>query len=315
MIRDKGETIKVILNPYAGRGSAARNELKICQALNRANVRFDLAKTTSVGHAIDLARQARLEGYHTFAVAGGDGTVSEVVNGLAQVTPSQEQVGTLAILPVGSGNDFANTVGCPMDLNAAAEAIAKGQTRCVDLGQIKLRVGTQEWQRYFNNNLGAGFEGQLAQEIKTIKHLRGILIYIAAVCKALSHYTQPLVELTWQTPTGEHKTILKKVLMLSVGNSDRNGGGFHVTPQALLDDGLLDLAIGEAMPWYQILALLPKVIRGTHTNHPKIMIHQCCKIDIVCKDSLPVHADGELLTVNADALDIEIQPQRLKVIV
>jgi diacylglycerol kinase (ATP) len=103
--------------------------------------------------------------------------------------------------------------------------------------------------------------------------------------------------------------------MLSIGNSCRNGGGFHVTPQALLDDGLLDVAIGDAMPWHQILTLLPNVLRGTHTNHPKVMIRQCSKIGIACTAPLPVHADGELLTANADALDIEVQPGRLEVIV
>src|SRR6476661_8319253 len=99
------ELVKVILNPYSGRGGGAKAKPRICQALEQAGVHFDLAETNGVGHGIELARQARLDGYATVVAVGGDGTVSEVMNGLAQATPPGELVGKLGLLPLGTGND------------------------------------------------------------------------------------------------------------------------------------------------------------------------------------------------------------------
>ena len=109
------ERVKVILNPYSGRGAAARGKEQMRAALARAGVVYDLVETTGVGHAVELAKQARHEGYTLLVAAGGDGTASEVMNGLAQVTPSDEVVGKLAIFPMGSGNDVAEMVGYPRE--------------------------------------------------------------------------------------------------------------------------------------------------------------------------------------------------------
>lgn len=153
----KKDVVKVILNHYSGRGNGARNENKIRQALTSANISFDLQKTQGVGHAIQLARQARFDGYDIVVAAGGDGTVSEVVNGLAEATPANECVGTLGILPLGNGNDFASAVGCPLNIHHAIAAITKKSTRRVDLGFLELHNGLEKQQRYFSNNLATGF--------------------------------------------------------------------------------------------------------------------------------------------------------------
>jgi diacylglycerol kinase (ATP) len=123
------ELVKVVLNPYAGRGRGGQAAARICEGLALAGIPFD------------LARKARLEGFTTVIAAGGDGTVSEVVNGLAQATPADQPVGNLGLLPVGSANDFADMPGCSRDLQHAARVIAAGRTRRIDLGYTTVYTG------------------------------------------------------------------------------------------------------------------------------------------------------------------------------
>jgi YegS/Rv2252/BmrU family lipid kinase len=313
-MKPNNNQIKVILNPLAGQGSAAKKKPKIYHILNQAGIDFNLVHTTKKGDAIALAKEARLSGYQIIAVAGGDGTVNEVINGLATVTSARNSVGTLAILPVGSGNDLASTLGWNGDWQKAVSAIAYRQTRYIDLGYIQIQEGNQNFKYFFHNNVGIGFEGSIAQETQKIKHFRGIFIYLVATFLALRNYYQPYINVKWQLSSGNYVEMSKKLLMISLGNNERNGGGFRVTPNAILDDGLLDIAIADSMPWHKILTLLPKVIKGNHITDSKIILQKCSRVLVNCNEQLPIHADGNFLTANADNIDIQIQPKRLQVI-
>lgn len=306
--------IKVILNPSAGRGKAAKEEAKICHALQKAGIDFDIVHTKAKGDGILLAKQARWEGYEIIAVAGGDGTVNEVINGLAAVTDPEKSVGTLAVLPVGTGNDLASCLGGNGNWQKLASAIAFRQTRYIDLGHIEIQEGTQKIKRFFHNYVGIGFNAKVLQKSQKIKHLRGAFIYLAAIFVALPDYYQPHVNVKWQLLTGSYVEISKKLLGIDILNSPRTGGGFTLAPNAVLDDGLLDVVIGDGMPWYQVLTSLLKVITKNHVKDAKIILQQTSRILVNCSEELPISADGELLTTNGDSVDIQVQHQRLQVI-
>lgn len=309
------EQTKVILNPYSGRGTGGRSKARLAAALTQAGVRFDLAETVGVGHAIELARQARLDGYATVVAVGGDGTISEVVNGLAQATPAGQTVGRLGILPLGTGNDFADIVGCSRDLATAARAIAAGQTRTVDLGHTLVESGDQQIERYFDNNMGVGFEAWVTLESYKVKRLSGALLYVVAALRALRSCPAPHVTATWHLADGTQQEYADNALMISVGNSNRTGGGFYLTPDARLDDGLLDVGVAAAVSRWRILRLLPKALKGAHTTDPAITMLRCRRIQLACRAELPVQVDGEVIVRNADRVEINIQPGRLEVIV
>lgn len=309
------EQVKVILNPYAGRGTGGRAKPRLQAALTRAGVTFDLVETNGVGHAIELARQARNAGYSTIAAVGGDGTISEVMNGLAQATPDGQSVGKLGILPLGTGNDFADIVGCPRDLDAAARALAAGKTRRVDLGYTVITTEKEEIRRYFDNNMGVGFEAWVTLESYKIKRLRGALLYVVAALRTLRTCPAPFVDATWETANGVTQRRADAALMISIGNSCRTGGGFYLTPDAQLDDGLLDVGVAAAVSRWRILRLLPKALKGTHTSDPAITMLRCRSIRLACREELPVQVDGEVVTRNADLIEISVQPGRLEVIV
>ncbi len=307
--------VLVILNPYSGRGQAGKAREQITAALRNAGVIFELAETTAVGHAITLARQARLDGYQTVVAAGGDGTVSEVVNGLAQATAADGLVGKLAMMPAGSGNDFADMVGVARDLTTAARTIATGNTRLCDLGYARITQAGQVSERYFANSVGAGFEAQVTIESTKIKRLRGVAIYVVAAVRALMHYRTPQVQLAWIDQAGQPQERNSPVLLVSVGNSPRSGGGFYLTPSAQLDDGLLDLGIADAIARWQVLLLLPKALQGKHVSDPAFALTQVQSVQFSSRDELPVHLDGEVISRNADHVELTLQPARLQVIV
>ena len=310
------ETVKIILNPYAGRGRAGRASAAIQAAFRRGNVPFDLTETKAPGEATSLARRARLDGYEIIAAAGGDGTIHEVVNGLALTTPEDETVRGLAVLPAGSGNDFADVVGAEREFDAAVHAIRQGNTRSVDLGLVEAFDGRNTYRRYFDNNLGIGFEAQVTVESRKIKRLRGFAIYLWAALRALRAYDQPRFEIGWTDGDGKTHEVAKPMLLISIGNTCRTGGAFYLTPDAVMDDGLLDLAYADALSQLGILNLLPRAMTTTGLYSQKTVhfsrLRSAC---IAAEQPVPVHTDGEILSRGIEKLSVTVQPSRLQVLV
>jgi diacylglycerol kinase (ATP) len=305
----------VILNPQAGRGRGAKLKPRLVDALNRAGLRVELHETDGRGHAIELARQARGAGYDTVVAAGGDGTVSEVLNGIAQMTPAGAVVGRLAIMPVGSANDFADMAGCPSDVVAVAQAIAHGQTRRVDLGHATIHSAGAMIERYFDNNIGIGFEAWVTLESYKIRFLRGVPLYGLAALRALRNCPTPVMHTSWKTPNDEGQRCSQPTLLISVGNSRRTGGGFYLTPEARLDDGQLDVGIAAAVSRPRILWLLPQALRGKHTSHPAITMLRCSHLEVRAEQPVPIHVDGEVITPTLERVAITLEPGRLEIIV
>jgi diacylglycerol kinase (ATP) len=309
------EKIFVVLNPASGRGGGGRAVEGIRRAMRSASLSFDLFETTRPGEATEVACEARRSGYGIVAAAGGDGTINEVVNGLALAAADGEPVGPLAILPVGTGNDFASMVGTPPKLDAAVQAIRQARTRGIDLGHACIRTEEGLLSRYFDNNVGIGFEAQVTVESYKITKIRGFAVYLLAVFRALRSYQHPHLQIRWCTAEGETQRVDQESLMVSIGNSRRTGGGFYVTPDAVIDDGQLDLVIARGLNSLQILALLPRVMFGAHRNHPAVRMARCTSMSVVSNRPLPMHTDGEVITKSARALSITMEPQRLQVIV
>ena len=309
------ETVKIILNTYAGRGRGGHASAAIQTSFRRGNVPFDLVETTAPGEATTLAQRARLDGYEIIAAAGGDGTINEVVNGLALATPEEETVRGLAVLPAGSGNDFADMVGATRDFDAAVDAIRQRNTRLVDLGLIDAFDGRDSHQRYFDNNVGVGFEAQVTVESRRIKRLRGFAIYVWAALRALRAYDQPNFEIGWTDGDGATHSVSKPLLLISIGNSRRTGGAFYLTPDAVMDDGLFDLAYADAQSKIGILNLLPRAMTRTGLYSQKsVYFSRLRSICIAAEQPVPVHTDGEILSRQIVKLSVAVQAGRLQVI-
>jgi diacylglycerol kinase (ATP) len=342
---------RVIVNPLAGRGFGERSIPRIEGLLSEHGLDFDLVCTTEAGEAVGLARQAVLAGYDVVVAAGGDGTYQEVINGMMTVPPSQWEasngiVGTLGMIPVGSGCDFAWASEIPADLEGACARLARHQTKVVDVGKVWVDVPKKgaaahaAWQfpeetitptdqgpspdkgamRYFDNTVGIGFDGLVTEEVRKVKFLRGLALYLPVVLKTVFLSYQPArsrieYELNGSSPAQTQVGQMQKtVLMATICNGGREGGGFYIAPDAKNDDGLLDLCVAENIPRLQILGMVPQFMQGTHVDKPIVTMLRSKRVLITSPDPLIAHADGEMLCTQAHRIECEIVPQALRIV-
>jgi diacylglycerol kinase family enzyme len=234
---------------------------------------------------------------------------------MARATPEGQVIGLLAPCPIGTGNDFADMSGAKRGVEALAQRIASGHTRLVDVGRGTFTSSTREIVRYFDNNVGLGFEAQVTVDSNRIKFVSGPLRYLVAVFQALRFYTSPHMEIDWKNAAQEWLHRSHPAFMVSMGNSRRTGGLFYVTPDAVLDDGLLDLAIVPDKTKLEVLALLPKTFTGAHRNDPRILFDRCVEVKVSSTRPVPVHLDGEVVMDDLCTAHVEILPRRLEIAV
>ena len=300
------QRIKVIFNPAANRGKAAVLLPRLQRYLERHGT-FDLAQTTKPGEATALTIQALTQGFNVITAAGGDGTVNEVVNGLL-TAQNNGAIGTLGVIPTGSGNDFAYGIGIAQDLETACTRVFVGERRLVDIGHIE---DEKQRSRYFDNGVGIGFDAAVALEVRKIHRVGGFLMYLLGVMRTLAfYYKAPLLTVRF-----DGKEISQETLMLTVSNGRRHGGGFHITPDASMDDGLLDLCIAARMGRLAILQMIPRLVRGSHVGDSRIQMERGQHFIVEVPDGLAVHLDGEIFAECAHRLEIRVLPRQLYTIV
>ncbi|MBW3568233.1 MAG: diacylglycerol kinase family lipid kinase, partial [Proteobacteria bacterium] len=281
----------------AGRGAGARIGPDIARYLSQHGFECEARITNDRGHATELAREAAKDGADCVAIAGGDGSVHETVNGLMQAGGTVP----LAVMPVGTGNDFAKMLGSPTWTQVCDKLVA-GHTRNVDIG---LCNGT-----YFANGIGAGFDAKVARIANGIRWLRGNAVYGIALLRTLAfHHDSPEIHITTDTESFTHR-----MTMLAAANGRVYGGSFRIAPHASLDDGLLDVVLAENFSRAQILKLVPRVLRGTHLDLPGVHFLRTRSLKIEADHPLPVHADGEVIANGTERLEIDVVPGALNVV-
>ncbi|MFQ6014853.1 MAG: diacylglycerol/lipid kinase family protein [Anaerolineae bacterium] len=296
------EKIKLVINPYAGRGAGEKLAPEIQRVLQEAGVAYDPVHTTGPGEMTELVRQAKEDGYEVVAIVGGDGSVFEALNGL-MAAGGDDVVGTLAIIPIGTGNDFIKMLDLPADWRQACHRLAKGRPRLVDVGRCN--------DYYFANVVGIGFDTLVAIEASKIKRLRGTAIYVVALFRTLLlTYATPYVKVVF-----DGQTVEQSITMIAVANGRCYGGTFWIAPEAEVDDGLFDLLLSRGLSRLGILYLVPHVMRGTHIDKEPVTMAKARKVVITSEEPLPVLADGEILYTNAHRLEMELFPKHLRVLV
>jgi len=284
---------RVIVNPWAGRGNGQRLLPQVRGLLQ--GLPHDLVLTEAPRHATALAAAAADEGYEVVVAVGGDGTNFEVLNGLA----GRETA--MAFLPIGSGNDLIKPLGIPRDLAGAARRLREGRVRRIDLG----RVG----DTYFGNGLGVGFDARVALESYRLPRLRGLPLYMAAIWRAVWRFHSPALTIHY-----DGREIQGRFMMANVANGRCLAAGFWLTPQAEMDDGLLDLCLVADMPLPIFFYHLPKVLRGRHTHLREVTMLRARRVTVEAQSPVPMHADGEVLDEAVTSLGIEVVPGALRVL-
>jgi diacylglycerol kinase (ATP) len=298
-------TAKVILNPYSNRWNSQKRWPAVESALKNAGVNFELATSESKGQIVDLVEQAVREKYSPIIIAGGDGSLGDAVNGLARASASEmELLGPFGIMPTGSANDVAFALGLPTDLNQAAQVIARGKTRPMDLGTLN--------GRYFINNSGGGLEPYVTTKHEKIHMIKGIFRYLVAAVQAILDKPEWRGKIKWDD--GEYNGPLS---LVSVGNGRRTGG-FFMTPHADPFDGKLTLAYGYRGTRRGMFQALPRAFnegKGSYLELEGMYEVQTTRVFIHLDQPSPAHTDGELLPQWIRDFEYHIQPKRLNVII
>ena len=275
--------IKLILNPVANHGRSLQQAADLRSLLT--NHHADWSGTEYPGHATELARQAGEQGYDLVVAVGGDGTVHEVINGLMQVPERTRPA--LGIVPLGSGNDFADILGIPSDPGEALLSAVHGQSHSLDVGSVRDENDRLE---YFNNTIGMGFDSLVNMHTRKITAIHGFMMYFVALMRTIFRNFDP-IDLHVET---DQETWDLRSLMLAVGNGPREGGGFIITPDAKLDDGLLNYVTIKNISRLMMLRLVPEVMKGTHGRFKQVRMGTCRRMTVTSQQPLYVHCDGEI---------------------
>jgi diacylglycerol kinase (ATP) len=281
--------IKVIINPMANNGRS-RQLIPKLKEWSAAHSDFSVVTTEDRGHAQQLAREAAFDGFDIVVAGGGDGTVHEVVNGLFEAG----QTGTkLGIIPLGSGNDLAFALGIPLDPKTAVSHLTTGTPRAVDLARIEDENG-----RFcvVDNNIGIGFDAMVVVRTEAITRIQGFLKYLTAVFQCIAfYYNTPYLEMDFD---GEQ--VAQESLFLAFGVGFRGGGGFLLTPDARLDDDLIDTCLVNPVSRPTMLYMLNQAIKGTHITSRHVTMRQSKQIIVKSKTPMPIHVDGEMFAYPED---------------
>jgi diacylglycerol kinase (ATP) len=282
--QERGLSTVVIFNPASDHGRSQQLQPQI-KLWSEEYGGCDLWLTERPGHAVELARDAVDGGYELVIAAGGDGTVHEVVNGLVVAGAAELPLG---VVPLGSGNDYPHGLELATDPHEALRRIFDGRQMVVDLARYEDERGRSE---VAVNGIGIGFDAIVGIQSQTITRIHGFAMYFLATLRTLAFYYQtPKLRLHFDDQLVEQRT-----LMLSVGIGPRIGGGFHLTPDALLTDGMLDSCLVNPVGRLTLLRLLPAAMKGTHVTSRHVTMRRSRTVELTSDMALPIHADGEIV--------------------
>jgi diacylglycerol kinase (ATP) len=269
-------------------------------ALDAAQVPYDSWPTERPGHATELARQAVAEGRPLVVAAGGDGTVNEVAQGLAGSEVA------LGVMPLGSVMNVARTLHIPRDLGEAAALIAEGQTLDMDLGRASSGAGST----YFLEAAGVGLDAALFRYFNRLERGAPRLPVLRAGWNFVRGLGQPRLLLEID---GRPRRV--RAPMITVANSPFLGAAYAIAPEAVIDDGWLDVVLFHRLSALHVMVYLLLVAGGRPFPRPRgVESLRARRIDVrTVRRSLPAHADGELLGQTPVAFDVV--PHALRVVV
>lgn len=288
--------LKVIYNPAAGRGRARRHVREVEEYLRSRGARADCEPSTGPDDLVRIAAESSRAGYDRVVVCGGDGTLNLAVREFDLAK------GTLALIPTGSGDDFARVVGIPRrNIKAACDVVLDGRVREVD-------VALANNLRYLGV-AGLGFDSEVAEFAnRNVKFLRGSAVYLYAIFRVLPRFMPRPVSI--RSENGSRDAC---IMFAAIGNTRQYGGGIRITPDAIIDDGLLDLCIVHRTTRAELLKTLPKAYTGAHVRSPFVEMGRGREFHFEGEQVMAVYADGEPLT--RTPVSFGMAAERLKIMV
>jgi diacylglycerol kinase (ATP) len=287
----------VILNPKAGSVTDLPALLKQIEKLNPGAIHLSRKK----GGATALAKEAVLQGYKYIIAAGGDGTLNEIVNGVA-TRAAGVRVG---LLPLGTGNDFARSLNLPAEIEQNIAVLKAARTRPIDLVRVR-----SDRVRYFINVSAGGFSGLVNEKLTPkIKRAWGPLAYVRSAAAAFPQ----LRAYKTTVRLGSKKPFSSELYNVIIANGRYVAGGLPIAPRAHLADGLLDIVLIPAHPMAEIVLLAAQMVLGKHLRKRAVIFKRAARVSIRSSPGMWFNVDGEL--VGNDPATFEVMPRALNFVV
>ncbi len=296
---------ELIINHTAGGGKPKKHISAILSFFDSIDLEYHISWTPSSGGATTLAHQAAEQGFDLIISVGGDGTINEIINGIIPASTQPK----LGIIPAGWANDFIKSTSIPKDILSACQIIPQQKTKMIDVGLINEQI-------HFVNVCGIGFDADiaaLANKMKTNhpnwKTLSAYVYVFATIQKLLIPLPSFQAKITI-----DGQVIEGEMLLIAIANGRIEGGKFNITPEAEIDDGLLDICIIGKMNRFRCFYLLPKAIKGTHRDVTEVSFFKGKEVLIEVTKPVTAQVAGEILPAQKEYY-IRILPQKLNLIV
>jgi YegS/Rv2252/BmrU family lipid kinase len=294
-----------IVNPASGRARARAVWPSVERELGRAGVRIDVELTTRPHEGEAMARAAARDGRRRILVAGGDGSVHDVVNGILNAGLDADDRVTLAVAPGGTGNDWARSLGIGRDPQAIVASIVGGRTSLLDVGVIDFPRALPPKRRWFVNVAGAGYDAHVISRLP--ERVPSALAYFKGALGGLASYRSPLFHVT-----ADGVTIDGRMLLALVANGRYCGNSMDVAPDARLDDGLFDVVLVDDVSLAMVLMKIAKLYRGTILGDPVVRHLRTASVRIDAEPRVAVEADGQV--IGETPAEFSLRPSALKVV-
>lgn len=299
----------VIVNPNAGNGKGKKDWGRISDILRKSGISFDVKPTERKGQATEFTRELIAGGYRKIISVGGDGTLNEIVNGIftQDHCPASEII--LSMIPVGTGNDWGRMFGIPLVYEGSVKLIKESRLMLHDVGVVDYYSGEEKQKRYFLNIAGLGFEAIVVKKTNKQKDkgMSNKAIYLYNLLSSLIFYRNTIADITI-----DGKSRSAKVFSVNVGNGRYCGGGMRQTPDAIPDDGLLDITVIKEMGRIEIIRSLGLLYDGSILSHPKVDGYRSNNLKVSSDSLLYLEADGESL--GHTPAEFSIIPSAVKIV-
>jgi diacylglycerol kinase (ATP) len=301
----------IIINPKSGKKKFRRQMKYLFLSLKHAGIEFDYRLTRFVGHASKIARYFVDKGYKNILVLGGDGTISEVINGIFSAENKNTSSLKIALIPRGTGNDWGRFWGLTRDYNKSIDVFFKGKTRFIDIGRVEYDMECVNESHFFINSIGFGLDAAVVNLTHRLKSVLGShsFLYTFALLGAVFTFKASKVRIY-----SDEKNITDEMFTMNIANGCYSGGGMKQNPNALPYDGLLDVMMAKKPTLWDILTALLRIFNGKLLEHPIFESFQTRSLLVQCDKAALLEADG-IIVNGLSPFKISIIPNAIQMIV
>ncbi|MCK6613025.1 MAG: diacylglycerol kinase family lipid kinase [Ignavibacteriaceae bacterium] len=296
----------LLVNPVSGKGYTKKILPEIENKLSALGINHSVVFSEKPKHFFHEFPKLDLAETDFITVVGGDGFMNEIVNGF-----SERAKNPFLLIPAGSGNDIGRSLDISVRkfLEISDFKIFRKQFDVLELTYNSFPDGSLI-KRKFLSSCGAGFDAEVSKLSSENKVLRGLILYLYSTLKALLKFKQYRGKVLY----GEGE-ITGDFTLITTGNTSTAGGGFKLTPHAVIDDGLADIMIAGKCSRAKLLQILPLAIIGKHIHRPEVTYIRTQFLKLTTENNVPLHSDGEFLSASANNIEIHLFPEKITFIV